>query len=93
MVIRIPLAAIGQLKLFDGQHRRRAIYDLIDERRVQIRDLGEKLKEAKAELKEAKAEGRHSAAIEKLSGELEATESRLPPAPIGGGSPYSCLAK
>ena len=76
-VIRIPLAAIGQLKLFDGQHRRRAIYDLIDERRVQIRDLGEKLKEAKAELKEAKAEGRHSAAIEKLSGELEATESRL----------------
>ena len=76
-VIRIPLAAIGQLKLFDGQHRRRAIYDLIDERRVQIRDLGEKLKEAKAELKEANAEGRDSAVIEQLSVELDTTKSRL----------------
>ena len=69
-VIRIPLAAIGQ-------HRRRAIYDLIDERRVQIRDLGEKLKEAEAELNEAKDKGRHSAVIKELSRQLEATESRL----------------
>ena len=76
-VIRIPLAAIGQLKLFDGQHRRRAIYDLIDERRVQIRDLGEKLKEAEAELNEAKDKGHHSVVIKELSRQLEATASRL----------------
>ena len=76
-VIRIPLAAIGQLKLFDGQHRRRAIYDLIDERSGQIRDLDEKLKEAKAKLKETKAKRRDSAVVEEVSGELKATQSRL----------------
>lgn len=69
-VIRIPLSAIGRLKLFDGQHRRRAIYDLIDERGMQIRDLGEKLKAAKAK-------GRNSASTKQLKGELEATKQRL----------------
>ena len=69
-VMSIPLAAIGQLKLFDGQHRRRAIYDLIDERRAQIRDLGE-------QIKGAKVEGLDSTAINELSRELEVTESRL----------------
>ncbi len=76
-VIRLPLAAIGQLKLFDGQHRRRAIYDLIDERRVRIRVLGEKVKEAKAKLKDTKNKRRHKPSIEELSRELGATECRL----------------
>ena len=69
-VIRIPLAAVGQLKLFDGQHRRRAIYDLIDERRAQIRDLESKLKEAKAE-------GPDNTSVKELSGGLDAVERRL----------------
>ncbi|MCY3609753.1 MAG: DGQHR domain-containing protein [Acidimicrobiaceae bacterium] len=47
--IRIPLEAVGQLKLFDGQHRRRAIYDLIDERRTETRELAERLKRAKSD--------------------------------------------
>ena len=69
-VIRIPLAAIGQLKLFDGQHRRRAIYDLIDEQRTEIRELREKLEGATAG-------GHDSAVIEELSTELDTTEDRL----------------
>ncbi len=76
-VIRIPLSAIGQLKLFDGQHRRRAIYDLIDERRVQIRDLNEKLGEAKNELEVAKTGGSHTTAIEVLSAQLKEAKGRL----------------
>ena len=48
-VIRIPLEAVGQLKLFDGQHRRRAIYDLIDERRTEAREIAERLKRAESD--------------------------------------------
>ncbi len=68
--IRIPLAAIGQLKLFDGQHRRRAIYDLINERRAQARQLGEQLKEAATERGD-------STIIDELRQELDATKRRL----------------
>ena len=69
-VIRIPLSAVGQLKLFDGQHRRRAIYDLIDERRTQIRELDEKINGAKAK-KQDKSANRE------LSKDLKATKQRL----------------
>ena len=69
-VLRIPLAAIGQLKLFDGQHRRRAIYDLIDDRRARIRDLD-------AQLKKAKQEERKSTDVKKLRADLSTAEKRL----------------
>ncbi len=69
-VIRIPLSAIGQLKLFDGQHRRRAIYDLIDERRVKIRELNEKFNEAKTG-------GSHTTVIEALSTQLKEANGRF----------------
>ena len=69
-MIRIPLAAVGQLKLFDGQHRRRAIYDLVDERRTQVRGLNERLREA--ESKDARG-----ADIDELKQELKSTKGRL----------------
>lgn len=68
-VIRIPLAAIGQLKLFDGQHRRRAVYDLIDERRTQARELTERLERAKAD-------GLSRSDVAALKRTLEACERR-----------------
>ncbi len=69
-LIRIPLAAIGQLKLFDGQHRRRAVYDLIDERHAEIREVTERLHQAEAE-------GLDGAVIDELRQELDTTTSRL----------------
>ena len=69
-VIRLPLAAIGQLKLFDGQHRRRAIYDLVDERRAYVRELDEKIKGMEAGEP-------NNAIIKELGREVDGTKRRL----------------
>ena len=69
-IIKIPLAAIGQLKLFDGQHRRRAIYDLVDERHAEIRDLRKLIVGAE--------NGEHDPVVlAELRKRLDSTEARL----------------
>lgn len=69
-LLTIPLGALGRLKLFDGQHRRRAVHDLIDERTTRVRELERTIRAA--------IDSRHEeGVIVKLREELEGDRDRL----------------